>query len=290
MSYPPAVLAELASIGVLVGLVGTLVGVGGGFVVVPLLILGFGIPPSVAAGTSLVMVTVNALAGAVAYARQGRTDVRGAVFLTAVSYPGSVLGAWLGTRLPARPFSLAFGLLLIAMAAWMAWNALRRTGGRSPAEAAAAADAEGPASRRGSWRFRTTVRDEAGAPVEVSLSVPLAAAICFGTGFAGGMLGIGGGPLLVPALVYVLGYPVHIATATSQMVIALTSAAAALVHLSAGEVLVRRAAALSLGALVGAPLGAALSRRLRARQLVLALAAMLLFLGARLVAAQALGR
>ncbi len=283
MSYPPTVLAELASIGVLVGLVGTLVGVGGGFVVVPLLILGFGIPPSMAAGTSLVMVTVNALAGAVAYARQGRIDMRGALFLTAVSYPGSLLGAWLGTRLPARPFSLAFGLLLIGMAAWMAWNALRRAGGRASAETAAAVEASG-------WRFRTAVRDERGAPVEVSLPVPLATALCFAIGFAGGMLGIGGGPLLVPALIYALGYPVHVATATSQMVIALTSAGAALVHLSAGEVLVRRAAALSLGALLGAPLGAALSRRVRARQLVLALAAMLLFLGVRLVVAQALGR
>lgn len=286
MSYPPSVLVELSFIGLLVGMAGTLVGVGGGFVTVPLLVLGFGVAPSMAAGTSLVMVTVNALAGATAYARQGRLDRRGALFLTAVSYPGSLAGAWLGTRLPAREFSVVFGLVLIGISFWMARNTWKRPREDAAPEVAATTEpaaGDPPTPRR--WRFSTSVSDPQGNPQVISFSMLTAAGLCFVIGFLGGMLGIGGGPLLVPAMIYALGYPVHIATATSQFVITLTSAGSALVHLSAGEVLLRRALALSLGAMAGAPLGALLSRRVQSHQLVLGLSGILLMVGVRLVLA-----
>lgn len=283
MSYPPSILAELTSIGILVGVIGTLVGVGGGFVVVPVLVLGFGIPPAMAAGTSLVMVTVNALAGTVAYARQGRLDWRGGLFLSAISYPGSLLGAWLGTRLPAREFSLLFGLIATSLAIWMAYSALRRPRGKASTEVAVTTEPDPAPDHRPLWRLHSRVTDQFGNAHEVSFPIPLASGLCFAIGFIGGMLGVGGGPLLVPAMIYALGYPVHIATASSQLVIALTSAGAALIHLSAGEVLIRRATALSLGALVGAPIGAALSRRVKSHQLVLALSTILLVVGVRLV-------
>ncbi len=284
LPYPPVVLGELVAVGALVGMLGTLVGVGGGFVVVPLLILGFGIQPALATGTSLVMVTVNALTGTAAYARQQRLDWRGGLLLTAVSYPGSLLGAWVGTRLPGDEFDFLFGVLILGLAAWMVREVSQeKPRGPSAAEAAAAREpsGQGPAG----WtrlRFRTRAMDERGEVREFSFPILPAAALCFVIGFLGGMLGIGGGPFLVPTMIYVLRYPVHIATATSQFVIALTSAAAAAVHLAAGEVLIRRALALSVGALIGAPLGAYLSRRLRSEQLVLGLAAVLFAVGLRL--------
>ncbi len=116
----PATEAELALFGVAVGTVGALAGVGGGFLVVPVLLLAFHLPPAVAAGTSLVMVAANALAGSLLHGRRGLLDWRGGLFLTGTAYPGTLLGAHFGARLRSEHFTLAFGLLLVAMAA--AWR------------------------------------------------------------------------------------------------------------------------------------------------------------------------
>lgn len=291
------ILALLSLIGIGVGALGTLIGAGGGFLVVPLLIMAFGAEPAMAAGTSMVMVTINSLVGTVAYARQGKVDWRGGLFLSAAAYPGTLLGAWVGTRLPARQFSLIFGVLLLLLAGWMIYQSLRKASApRALAAAAEGGDAEGgdaedadpvpaePAIPHG-WRFcRHLV--EIGGPVHAyCFAMPLGALLSFVIGFLGAMMGIGGGPLLVPAMIYALHYPPHIATATSQFIKALTSVGAAAVYLLSGKILVDQAIVLSLGTVVGAPFGAWLSKRTNARQLVLILAVVLLFLSTRLLAA-----
>lgn len=269
--------------GVGVGIVGTLVGAGGGFLVVPLLILAFGAAPAMAAGTSMVMVAVNSIVGTYFYARQGKVDWRGGLFLSAVAYPGTILGAYVGTRIPAREFALLFGLLLLALAAWMIYQSLRGPRGRR--EVAAAEEADPPTAR--GWRFCQRLVEIHGPVHAYCFSIPLGAFLGFAIGFLGAMMGIGGGPVLVPAMIFALHYPPHIATATSQFIKALTSVGAAAVYLSSGKLVVGHAIALSVGTVIGAPAGAALSRKVNARQLVAILALMLLFLGVRLVAAGA---
>lgn len=283
-------------IGIAVGALGTLIGAGGGFLVVPLLMLVFGASPAMAAGTSMVMVTVNSFVGTVAYVRQGKVDWRGGLFLSIAAFPGSLLGAWLGTRLPTKQFSLLFGALLLSLALWIIYQSLRKAAPRpAPSVAtaavapgnggdAAAAHAEEPvaADARG-WRLcRQLV--EAGGPVHAYCFVlPVGAVLSFVVGVVGGMLGIGGGPLMVPAMIYALHYPVHIAAATSQFIIALTSVGAATYYHSTGHVLMPQAVALSIGTVAGAPLGAWLSRKVNSRQLVMVLAVVLLVLGVRLL-------
>lgn len=284
-------LALMFLTGIGVGALGTLIGAGGGFLVVPLLIMAFDAAPAMAAGTSMIMVTVNSLVGTVAYARQGKVDWRGGLFLSAAAYPGTLLGAWVGTRLPAREFSLMFGVLLLLLAGWMIYQSLHRSASARKETAAAAEEGDTgdavpaePATASG-WRFCRHLVETGGRVHAYCFAMPLGALLAFGIGFLGAMMGIGGGPLLVPAMIYALHYPPHIATATSQFIKVLTSFGAAAVYLHSGKLLVGEAVALSLGTVIGAPAGAWLSRRVNAGHLVLILALVLLFLGIRLVTA-----
>jgi uncharacterized membrane protein YfcA len=103
-----------------------------------------------------------------------------------------------------------------------------------------------------------------------SYSLPTGIALSLLVGFTASLLGIGGGVIHVPMMVQVLHFPAHIATATSHYVLTVTSATGTLVHLLAGELGggFDRAAALSLGVLLGAQLGALLSNRLGGRTIV----------------------
>lgn len=291
-----ALLPLMFLVGIGVGALGTLIGAGGGFLVVPLLILAFGASPAMAAGTSMIMVTVNSLVGTIAYARQGKVDWRGGLFLSGVAYPGTLLGAWAGTRLGAHQFSVIFGGVLLLLAAWMIYSTLRESQTAKPLTSAAAESGDAavpvPSDRIGeepvsarNWRFCQRLVERFGPVHAYCFSMPLGAALGFGIGFLGAMMGIGGGPVLVPAMIYALHFPPHIATATSQFIKALTSVGAAAVYIKSGHILMGDAVALSLGTVIGAPAGAWLSRRVSGRQIVLILAAVLLFLGIRMMSA-----
>lgn len=293
-------------IGFAVGTIGTIVGAGGGFLIVPLLLLVFHVAPAAAAGTSLVAVTVTAVMATLAFARQGKVDWYGGLFLAAVGYPGTLAGAWAGARVNPRVFSAVFGVILFALATWMIVRTLRRARPRREAapspppgaeardESAAAAD-EGlaapagdphpamPAVARVGWRLCRHIRTDDAAAYSFCFPIPLGALLSFLIAFLGAMLGIGGGPLLVPAMIYALHYPIHIATATSPFIISLTAAAAAALHVASGHVLVDRAVALSIGSLAAGPTGALLNKRLKGNQIVLLLSSVLLLLGVRLV-------
>lgn len=265
----------LALIGLTVGLIGTLVGAGGGFLVVPVLVLGFNVPPVLAAGTSLIMVTINALSGSIAHIRRGKVDYRAALLLSASSYPGALAGAFFATRIDAGSFNLMFGLLLILLSTWMAWRML---GGAEPG-VAATAEPEGGIRKR-YWQRRIYLKD--GTAYNFAFSVPLAISVSFVIGLIGALLGIGGGPLIVPFMIFALSYPPHVAAATAQLTIALTSSGAAAIYALNGNMIMPYAIALSLGVLIGSPLGAWLSTRIKARNLVWFMIGILMLLGLRL--------
>ncbi len=143
---------------------------------------------------------------------------------------------------------------------------------------------EEPASAR-NWRFCQRLVERFGPVHAYCFSIPLGALLGFAIGFLGAMMGIGGGPVLVPAMIYALHFPPHIATATSQFIKALTSVGAAAVYVGSGDILLKDAVGLSLGTVIGAPAGAWMSRKMNGRQLILILAVVLLFLGLRMIMA-----
>lgn len=262
----------LALLGVVVGTYGTLVGVGGGFLVVPLLLLIYKLPPAAAAATSLVVVLLNATSGSITYVRRGRVDIRTGLLLAAATVPGAFfIGPELAVRIPERAFRIGFGVFLLVTAALLFFRPERQTA--SPRAA----------SRGGVWRIRRSFRNANGNPIDYEFDAILAIVLSFAVGILSSMLGIGGGIVHVPALIHLMAFPVHVATATSQFVLAFTAAAGVAKYASEGHVVWPLAAAVGGGVIIGAQLGARLSQRMKGARIVRLLVLAVVLLGLRLV-------
>lgn len=269
-------IALLVGLGILVGAAGTLIGAGGGFLLAPLLVfVDPADPPAVLTAISLFVVCLNAASGSVAYARMGRVDWRSVWPFVLASLPGAVIGALVTTHMDRRTYDplLGAGLLLLALVI-----ALRQLVPPGPARDPGAADA------RPFLQQRTLVESDG---TRHAWSFPLlpGLALSAGVGFLSSILGIGGGVLHVPAMAQLLGFPVHVATATSHAVLAFMTLAGVLTHLADGS-LVRalpRALPLGAGALVGAQVGARLSNRVSGPAILWGLAVALAAVGVRLL-------
>jgi uncharacterized membrane protein YfcA len=253
-----------------VGAYGTLIGAGGGFILVPLLLLLYpGTNSETITCISLAVVFVNALSGTAAYARMRRVDFRSGVLFAVATVPGAVLGALTTPYLPRHAFDGLLGALLVLACAYL----LLRPHAACDHTAALP---NGHTTRRlveangtvHTWSFNPVVG--------VVLSVFV--------GFLSSLLGIGGGIIHVPALTHLLHFPVHVATATSHFILAVMALAGTVVHAARGELapVLGRVAFLALGVLAGAQLGARLSNRLHGDWIIRGLAIALGLVGARL--------
>jgi len=259
--------------GFAVGVYGTLVGAGGGFLVVPFLLLVKHFSPAEAAGTSLVVVFLNAISGTLAYARQKRIDYRSGLWFAAAALPGSFLGAYLVDLLSTRSFHIAVGILLTLIAVILLWR---------PHGALAGARRHA-STGRGLWPKQKRIVDAQGQVFEYSYDRAVGLALSFVVGFLSSLLGIGGGIIHVPALVLLLAFPAHISTATSHFILAITAFTGAASHLALGHVRLQAGLTMGLGAVLGAPVGARLSQRTRGAWILRGLALALLIVGIRLL-------
>ncbi len=249
-------MALLFASGLGIGTVGTLIGAGGGWMIVPLLLFGLGFTPQQAVGTSLAVVFLNAFSGSVAYMIQGRVLYRmGAAFAIA-TIPGALIGATLVQHLGSRWFMLLFALFLLLLSVLLLKG--RTIGG-------------------GTYRHPS--------PEELnSLRSPimlLGMLLSFFVGVLSSLFGIGGGIVHVPFLIVILGLAVHSATATSHFVLAITSLVGTLVFLRNGQVDLAVAATMGIGVLLGAQAGAVLSTRMRSEPIrrILAFAVLVFAVG-----------
>lgn len=264
----------LIPLGAAVGVYGTLVGAGGGFVLVPaLLIIYPHEDPASITSISLSVVFFNALSGTAAYARMRRIDYKSGFAFAAASLPGAVGGAYAVHLVPRHAFDVVFGVALIAVALWLVRSAGRHMVVRQPLQGRFVVRRVIPGAAEGE-EFRYSY--------DMLQGIAAAAVI----GFLSSLLGIGGGVFHVPVMIDLLRFPVHVATATSHMVLSFMSAEASIVHLANGDLHgenLARALLLSAGVIPGAQLGARLSHRLRGSTISRLLAAALLFIGARLL-------
>jgi uncharacterized membrane protein YfcA len=263
-----------------VGVYGTLVGAGGGFLIVPMLLLAFTGPPynftpQEAAGTSLFAVFLNGVSGTVTYAQQRRIDFQSGWYFSLTSVPGSILGAYVGRFFTSAAFVLSFGALLIALAAFMILR---------PAEAriVAAEEAEAAVPPR-RWYVQRRIFDRLGQEHSYEYHQPGGMALSFLIGMLGSILGIGGGPIIVPSLLYLFSFPAYIATATSTFIVAVSSFSGTVSHLGLGNVRLTFALILGVGVIAGAQIGARLSTRLRGPWLIRLLSIALIIAGGRLI-------
>ncbi len=266
----------LFAFGLLVGCYGSLVGAGGGFVMVPVFLLVFRFPPPLAAGTSLAVVCANAASGSYSYFRQGRIDLRSGWQFAAATVPGSIAGVYLLQLLSARTFEIIFGVLLSGLGLFMVLKPRHPDAEELSGEALKAGVPPGVVLRQ--------LVDRKGARYSYRYPWWRGIALSLVVGMSSSLLGIGGGPLHVPGMVFVLGFPVHIAVATSHFVLALSSFVASCLNLALGQVQLAMAGTMGVGAILGARAGTALAGRLRAGPILRFLSLALIGLGLWLIA------
>jgi uncharacterized membrane protein YfcA len=232
--------------GLVTSFIGSVVGLGGGFLLVPALRLFFGLPPAIVAGTSLALVVVTNATASVSYAMERRIRARTGLAIAAGGVPASIFGAHIVRAMA----PVEFDVLLAALTLAVAVHVLLRS--KTRAAATAYAKPEAP------WWMMTGV----GAIV----------------GVLSGLFGAGGGVVLIPALIYFTELTPHEITATAQFAVLFVSASGLIAHMLQHDLQVAFALPLLIAALIGGPLGARFSSRLQPGRL-------LFFVGASLIVA-----
>ncbi len=270
----------MIALGFLVGVLSGMFGVGGGFLTTPLLIF-YGIPPTVAVASAATQITGASVSGVMVHMRRGGVDLKmGAVMIVGGLF-GSVTGAALFRLLQATgQIDLVIGFLYVLILGWigvlMLKDALVALGYIQPPVATEGAPRHNRwvASLPLRWRFYSS-------GLYISPLAPLA------LGFIAGMLtvllGIGGGFILVPAMIYLLGMAARVVIGTSLVMILAVSAATTMVHaLTTRSVDVVLAALLLIGGVIGAQYGALFTTRMKPDYLRLALAGIILVVALRM--------
>jgi uncharacterized protein len=268
----PVFLASLVA-----GGFGSLVGIGGGLIIVPVLTTIMRYDIKVAIAASLVGVIATSVSASPRFLASGIADRRLGVFLLVATAAGGLTGGVTGSYIDGRALAVAFGILLLLVALQMA-RGIRRGGASSHPPVTAQDASDGLVS---SYQEPTT-----GEQVEYrARRLGPGAVVSFLAGNVSGLLGVGGGVINVPTMNVLMGVPLRVATTTSTYMLGATAAASAMVNAASGRLDPLMAAPVALGVLVGSRLGARLS--MRASQDVLRL----VFVGVALFfAAQMFGR
>ena len=234
------------------GLMGSLTGLGGGVLVIPLLTVGFGLDIRVAIGASIVSIIATSSGAAATYVRDHLTNIRIGMLLELATTTGGLTGAYVTGYLPSGALFVLFGLVLLVSVVPTA----RRLGEELP---------KGVASDRAAraLRLASSYPDRASGqeiPYEVK-GVPAGLSMMYIAGVFSGLLGIGAGALKVLAMDTAMRLPMKVSTATSNFMIGVTAAASAGVYFWRGDVVPIVAAPVALGVLAGSSVGARLLLR-----------------------------
>jgi len=238
-------LLDLA-LGIGIGTIAGILGVGGGFLIVPTLVL-LGEPIHLAIGTSLACIVLSALSASLTHIKRGAVLYRVVILKEAFSIPSAILGAYLSSKLPGKELRLIFAVLLLYLAYTMARG-----------------------SKSAQVRSNT---------IRYSL-VPVVGII---SGFVSGLLGISGGVLNVPLFHVLIGIPMRYAVGTSSLSLFFTALAGAIEHYRLGQVDVHSALLLAPGLIIGGRIGALTAHRVHPSLLRKAFAGVLLLVAIKML-------
>ena len=249
-------------LGLGVGTFGTLVGIGGGLILVPFFIFFMsegGIYPyfhtaGQIVGTSTFVVFTNALSGTLAYVRQRRIFYHAAVPFALATLPGAFFGSYIADLFTGKSLDFYYGCFLFCMAALMYWN-------------------------------NTHKKREEISEIQPGFTYnrPLGIVSSTLVGFLASMFGVGGGIIHVPLMVYVLGFPTHVATATSHFVLSVSSSVGLISHALLHHVVWLPAICIGIGAAIGAQIGAQISKNTRPRTILILLSFAVFAVAIRLI-------
>ncbi len=253
------------------GFIGSLTGLGGGVVIVPMLVLGFGVDIRYAAGASLVSVIATSSGAAAAYVREGYTNIRVGMFLEIATTVGALIGAYLAAKLPISAISIIFGVVLLhsVYVSYRLRHRLPTADLPDPLAARLGMDSSYPGP---------------GGPVPYHVHrVPGGLGLMFGAGAISGLLGIGSGAVKVTAMDRVMRLPFKVSTTTSNFMIGVTAAASAGVYLNRGYLDPGLGMPVVLGVLPGSLLGAHMLVRVSSTRLRTIFNAVILFLALEMI-------
>jgi uncharacterized protein len=265
----------LLVVGFVIGTIGTLIGAGGGFILVPLLILLHpDFEPETITAISMAVVACNAISGSVAYMSTKRVDYKAGVIFALCTIPGSILGVLTTKILPRNIFDIIFGIVLALLAAFLFFR-----GGEKEVPVK-------PLLQKKGW-VQQHLTDKWNIHYDYSYDLRKGTILSVFVGYFSPLLGIGGGIIHVPAMVEWLRFPVHIATATSHFILAIMATTSVIVHVFDGSYndpfVLKMTVLLVIGVIPGAQLGAFLSRKIKGKMIIKALAVALGIVGLRIL-------
>ncbi len=248
------VFVEFLLMGLGIGIFGTMVGAGGGFILTPLLLLLFpDRPAEIVTATSLSVVALNALSGSIAYYRLRRIDIKTALVYSLAAAPWVVLGVFTTSSVKRGPFDILLGLGLLALCISLFRGSDPPPNSTSPEE-----ESDPSLTER-------HITDRSGRVYHYRFRYKMGIWMSTGIGFFASFFGIGGGPIYVPLMIRALRVPVHIATATCQFLLLINTTVAVLVHYFRGNLHTMSDVILPLafGVICGAQIGAAVSGKMK---------------------------
>jgi uncharacterized protein len=271
--------APIALSSIATGIIGSLTGLGGGFILIPLLTLGFGVDIRYAIGASLVAVIATSSGSAAAYIKQGFPNIRIGMFLEIGSTLGALLGAFLAPFLPVAALGILFGFVLLHSA----FHSLRSTDMRHTDN--------GQPDRLAKYLNLNSTYPTPQGPLGYRVRhVARGFLVMIVAGILSALLGIGSGIVKVIALDRVMGLPFKVSTTTSNFMIGVTAAASASVYFGRGYIQPGLAMPVALGVLSGSFLGGRILPGARTQRLRLLFSTVLVAVAAYMIYNGAFGK
>lgn len=261
----------LILIGLVAGTFGSLVGLGGGIIIVPSLlfvnslgILEQSISPQNAVGISLMVIVISAFSTTIANSKQKRVDFKSGLFFFAASGPASIIGSFINKYIEPDQFYLIFGLIMLLTTYLLAKQKTMK-----------------PINIK--WDVTREYIDKDGKIHNYGYNIKLGYIITFFAGFLGGLLGIGGGTILVPMMIILFQFPIHVATATSVFIILLTSSLSSISHIYMGNVIFSYVLVIGIGAYTGGKIGSYISSKMSSNALILTLRLVIVLIAVQMI-------
>ncbi|WP_107727723.1 sulfite exporter TauE/SafE family protein [Desmospora activa] len=261
----------LILIGLLAGTIGSLVGLGGGVIIVPALLFFAAlfpeyshITPQVAVGTSLILVIITALSSTISYTRQKRVDFPSAWAFFLASGPGAIVGAYLTNFFAPGSFFIAFGVIMIVNALITQFRDRLK-------------------SNTVKWDVKREFTDHEGNIYRYGYHRPTVWIGGFLIGILSSLFGIGGGSFMVPMMVVLFQFPPHVAIATSMFIMFLSSIVGSITHFIQGNIDWIAVLLIAPGAWFGGQLGAWISARISGKWLMIGFRIVILLVAVRMI-------
>ncbi|WOV86435.1 sulfite exporter TauE/SafE family protein [Sporosarcina oncorhynchi] len=261
----------LALIGAISGVMGSIVGLGGGTILVPLtLLIGInlgwipGITPHTVVGISVIMMIFNGLSSTISHMKVKTIDYRTGWIFFAGSIPGTLIGAFVNKGFDLPSFNLYFGILLLVLSILLLTRKYLK-----------------PIHWFVDRGKQMSFVDQQGETHVYGYPIWFALLLTFIIGFTSGLFGIGGGTMIVPALILLFLFPPHVAVGTSMFIVFLSAIVNSITHISLGHVPWLYALAVIPGAYIGGTVGTMLNKKMDSETLVVVLRIMLLLFGLR---------